>query len=204
MLKVTGKIHLKYKMITGVSAKGAYRLIEFVVYKQYNGDKIPLLFVAHGNMADKVEAMPMKKKVVIQFLPKCTEKNGKWYTDLKVLDIQDWTKKEPYNNQVLFSETQPDTRTIAEVNPNEISSAGQQLSFSGERDALDEAMERSSRESKKDKIASPASQDLPFPETEEVEATMPSAPPLSREALIEKGKNAGIKGKTKGKKNSPF
>jgi len=194
MLTISGRIKSKNILKSGVSEKGEWKIIEFSIAKQYNEEQLQIAFVALGKVAEIVDTMPLKRKVTINFLPKCKMFNNKWYTELKVLTIEDWKKKEPYNPHTPYPNT--DTRTVAEVKvaPKE----GEQLQIGGENDALDQAMERSRKESQKDKTPSPANADLPFKKDEESEEVKHA--PISREQLLEKGKS----GAKKGSKKSPF
>jgi hypothetical protein len=47
-------------------------------------------------MADKVNAIPLKRKMTIRCVPRCKFYNGKWYTELKAIEIEDWVKPQKY------------------------------------------------------------------------------------------------------------
>lgn len=117
MLKISGRLSTKSILKKGVSAKGEWQIIEFTITKQFNHEKFQVAFVALGKMADVVNAFPLNKKLTIRFIPKCKFYNGKWYTELKAFEIEEWKKPVPYvtKEKENTSETSVETPSVMEL-----------------------------------------------------------------------------------------
>ena len=87
MFKTTGRLISKSILAEGKSSYGKWQLIEFALQKQFQGKRIKIPFVAFNEYARFIEKCSMKEKLKVYFFPKSTFHNGKYYTDLKVLEV---------------------------------------------------------------------------------------------------------------------
>jgi hypothetical protein len=99
VLKVTGKLVSKSLLKSGTSTRGPWQLVDFVIEKQMHGKKIPIAFIALGKQAEKLGTIQVKQRVTVYFFPHCTQFNNKWYSELKVLDIELYQKIQKTYNQ---------------------------------------------------------------------------------------------------------
>jgi hypothetical protein len=90
MFKVTGRLTSKSLIKEGKSEWGDWQLVEFMIQKQYRKEKLKLVFVSFGKVAQTIQSTALKEKITIKFYPKCKEHNGKWYTELKAVEVEKW------------------------------------------------------------------------------------------------------------------
>jgi len=90
MFKVTGRLTGKSLLKEGKGKWGDWQLVEFMIQKQYKKEKIKIVFVSFGNVAKTIQNTALKEKIIIKFYPKCKEYNGKWYTELKAVEVDKW------------------------------------------------------------------------------------------------------------------
>jgi len=93
MFRVTGRLASKSLIKEGKSSHGDWQLVEFIIQKQYRKEKIKLVFVSFGKVARTIQDMALKEKISIRFYPKCKEYNGKWYTELKAVEVEKWVSR---------------------------------------------------------------------------------------------------------------
>lgn len=93
MFRVTGRLTSKSLIKEGKSSFGDWQLVEFIIQKQYRKEKIKLVFVSFGKVARTVQDMALKERITIKFYPKCKEYNGKWYTELKAVEVDKWVSQ---------------------------------------------------------------------------------------------------------------
>jgi len=185
MFKTIGRIKSKNLLKSGVSEKGEWKLMEFTIQKTFNREPIEVAFVAIGKMAELVDRYKKGKKVVIYFFPKCKNWKGKWYTELKVLEIEDYVKKPKFI---------PDAPKEAQFG----SAVGAGESVVDEKGIGAVELIAETVKGKKEAQISPSHQDLPFTEAEVLEGSGESednAQPSEREQYEKRGKK---------KRNSPF
>ena len=87
MFKTTGRLISKSLIAEGEGSYGKWQLIEFALQKQFQGKRIKIPFVAFNEYARFIEKCPLKEKLKVYFFPKSKFHNGKYYTDLKVLEV---------------------------------------------------------------------------------------------------------------------
>lgn len=93
MLKIIGKIVGKSLMKNGENERGKWNLINFFIEKTINKKKEKVAFTAMNRKADIINNIAIGEKLVIQFYPKCKERNGFWNTELIVIDIDKHVKR---------------------------------------------------------------------------------------------------------------
>lgn len=94
MFKIIGKIKGKTLISEGTSVYGKWRIMRFMIEKQYNKKKRKFVFTAKGRMAELAFKIPTDEKVIIHFFPDCVQMpNGKWYTEMIVEEIDKYIPK---------------------------------------------------------------------------------------------------------------
>ncbi len=99
MFKVNGRLVSKSLIKSGVSERGAWQIIEFVITRTFNKKKYKLAFTAFGKKADLVNNIEYKERITVTFVPDCffSEKHTKHFTELKVIDVEKYVKKKMYD-----------------------------------------------------------------------------------------------------------
>jgi len=93
MFRTSGRLIAKSLIKEGQNEWGKWQLVQFIVQKQYNKQKIKIVFVAFGKIARIVQDMPLKEKIDIKFFPNCKEHNGKFYTELKAEEVDKYVSR---------------------------------------------------------------------------------------------------------------
>jgi hypothetical protein len=93
MFRVTGRLVAKSLIKEGKGEWGDWQLVQFIIQKQYRREKIKIVFVSFGKVAKTVQDMALKEKITVKFYPKCNEHEGKYYTELKALDVDKWVSQ---------------------------------------------------------------------------------------------------------------
>lgn len=93
MFRTTGRISAKSLIKKGKNEYGDWQLVEFIINKQYKKKQIKLVFVAFGKVAQTILNAPIKEKISITFYPQCKEFNGKYYTELKAVEVEKWISR---------------------------------------------------------------------------------------------------------------
>ena len=93
MFFVTGKIVNKSLIKNGVSDKGSWKIITFLIEKTKNKKKIKLPFTAKGSLAEKVSEISLGQKVRVEFYIVGREYNGRYYPDVIATDIEKYVNK---------------------------------------------------------------------------------------------------------------
>ena len=105
MFKLSAKLIAKSLIKEGECKYGRWQLIHFIVQKQHKKEKVKIIFTAIGKVANQVKDIPLKERITIYFTPKCTEYNGKWFTELKASDVDKYvSKKKVWETMNNFSE----------------------------------------------------------------------------------------------------
>jgi hypothetical protein len=93
MFRTSGRLIAKSLIKEGQNEWGKWQLVQFIVQKQHNRQKIKIVFVAFGKVARIVQDMPLKEKIDIKFFPNCKEHNGKFYTELKAEEVDKYVSR---------------------------------------------------------------------------------------------------------------
>lgn len=93
MWKTIARIVSKSVMKTGESERGKWNLINFFIEKTINKKKEKIMFTAMGKKADFIDSISIGEKLIINCYPKCKENRGYWNTDLMVIDVEKYIKK---------------------------------------------------------------------------------------------------------------
>lgn len=95
MLKLNGKLISKSLIKSGVSERGAWKLIEFVIQRTYNKKKITIAFTAIGKITELINSIEMKERITVTFIPDChySAKHNKHFTELKAIEVEKYVKK---------------------------------------------------------------------------------------------------------------
>jgi len=93
MLKLTGNLIAKSLIKEGEGEYGKWQLIQFIISKQHQKKKKKIVFTAIGKISKKITEIKLKDRIVVYFFPECKEYNGKFYTELKVYDVEIYVSK---------------------------------------------------------------------------------------------------------------
>lgn len=96
MFFVTGKIVSKSLVKSGVSEKGAWKMITFLIEKTKHKKKIKIPFVAKGKLAEKVSEIVLGQRITIQFYIFGREHGGNYYPNVVATDVEKYVKKPKY------------------------------------------------------------------------------------------------------------
>jgi hypothetical protein len=91
--KITGKLEGKTLIKEGKSKYGEWRLVEFIIKKTILKKKRVFLLKAGGKWADFIQEIQVGEKINVRFIPEAKEYNGKYYTNLNVIDIDKYVNK---------------------------------------------------------------------------------------------------------------
>jgi hypothetical protein len=100
MFNITGKLISRTLLKSGTNSFGTWRVIQFVVEKQYKGEKKKIPFIATGKNADFVNGINNKERVAVSFFPNSREHNNRLYVELKVISVEKDIKKKKWYNQI--------------------------------------------------------------------------------------------------------
>ena len=93
MFVVTGKLSNKSIIKAGVSEKGSWKIINFLIQKTRNRKPIKIPIIAKGKLAEKIDSIPLGEKVVVRFFIEGKKFNDKYYTDCIATDIEKFVSK---------------------------------------------------------------------------------------------------------------
>lgn len=93
MFVVTGKLSDKSFIRTGVSEKGAWKIIHFLIEKTRKRKIIKIPLIARGKLAEKLDGISVGEKVVINFFIEGKKYNDKYFTDCIATDIDKFVPK---------------------------------------------------------------------------------------------------------------
>jgi hypothetical protein len=99
MLTISGKLLSKSILKSGEGEYGQWKVIQFVIAKTHAKKKIKIAITAKGKYADFINDTPKNEKLKIEFFPYCfySEKNTKYYTELRAVSIERWMPKKRFN-----------------------------------------------------------------------------------------------------------
>lgn len=117
MLKLTGRLNSKSLIKSGTNEFGTWQIIEFTIKKSYRRKKTLIAFKAFGKRADIINSIEIKEKIVVEFLPECkySEKHGRYFTELKTIDVYKYV---PRNNQDIYVNQERLNESDYELNIN--------------------------------------------------------------------------------------
>lgn len=93
MYTITAKLVSKSLLKEGESEHGKWVMLTFIVEKQYKKKKRKFAFIAYNNVAKKIISTPKNERITINFYPECREYENKWYTNLRVFEVEKWISK---------------------------------------------------------------------------------------------------------------
>jgi hypothetical protein len=93
MFIVTGKLSNKSNIKTGVSEKGAWKIINFLIEKTRKRKPIKIPITAKGKLAEKIESIALGEKIVVKFYIEGKKYNDKYFTDCVAIDIDKYVPK---------------------------------------------------------------------------------------------------------------
>ena len=96
MFIVTGKLSNKSLIKSGVSDKGAWKIVMFLIEKTMNRKPIKIPLIAKGKLADKLDDIPIGERLKVQFFIEGKPYNGKYYTDCIATDIDKFVPKKKW------------------------------------------------------------------------------------------------------------
>ena len=96
MFVVTGKLSGKSFIKQGVSEKGAWKIITFLIDKTRNRKPIKIPITAKGKLADKIEQIPAGEKLVVRFFIEGKKYNDKYFTECVAYEIEKYVPKAKY------------------------------------------------------------------------------------------------------------
>lgn len=110
MLKLNGRLISKSLIRSGENEHGKWKIIEFVIQRTYNKEKIKIAFTAIGKNADLINTIDYKERITVTFKPSCfySEKHNKHFTELKVIEVEKYVKnnnKDIYFNRERLNES---------------------------------------------------------------------------------------------------
>lgn len=99
MLDVSGVLVSKSVIKEGVSAHGAWRLIEFVIERTFCKKKYKIAFTTIGKRADLINETSLKERITVSFIPSCaySEKYNRYFTELKAINVEKYIPKKKFN-----------------------------------------------------------------------------------------------------------
>jgi hypothetical protein len=103
MLSISGRIVNKSTLKSGDGEFGKWKIIQFVIAKTYAKKKVKIAFTAKGKWADFIDSVPKNEKIRIEFIPDCfySEKNSRYFTELRVISVEKWMPRKYFNSEVL-------------------------------------------------------------------------------------------------------
>ena len=93
MFVVTGKLSNKSIVKTGVSEKGSWKIINFLIQKTRKNKPIKIPIIAKGKLAEKIDSIALGEKVVVRFFIEGKKYNDKYFTDCIAIDIDKFVPK---------------------------------------------------------------------------------------------------------------
>lgn len=93
MFVVTGKLSDKSFVRTGVSEKGAWKIIHFLIEKTRRRKVIKIPLMAKGKLAEKIEGIAVGEKIVVHFFIEGKKYNEKYFTDCVATEIDKFVPK---------------------------------------------------------------------------------------------------------------
>jgi hypothetical protein len=93
MFSVIGRLSNKSYIKTGVSEKGAWKIISFLIQKTRKRKPIKIPIIAKGKLAEKIESIAIGEKLLIQFYIEGKKFNNKYYTDCIATEIDKYVPK---------------------------------------------------------------------------------------------------------------
>lgn len=125
MFVVSGKLSDKSLIKSGVSEKGAWRVIVFLIEKTRKRKPIKIPIVAKGKLAEKIDGIMVGEKLTVRFFIEGKKFNDRYYTDCIAIEIEKYTPKAKYqygqvmvNDQVFqegSEEFLPDSHLFTEI-----------------------------------------------------------------------------------------
>ena len=118
MFIVTGKLSDKSIMKTGVSEKGIWKIMTFLIEKTRKRKPLKIPFTAKGKLADKINDIAIGEKITIRFFIEGKKYNDKYFTDCVAIEIDKFVSKPKY--QVSFGEQVYNEQTCEFVKDNNL------------------------------------------------------------------------------------
>ena len=103
MFTVRGKLSNKSLVKSGVSERGTWQIIQFLIEKTKNKKPIFIPVIAKGKLADKIDETPIGEKIKVEFYIEGKPYNGKYFTDCIATSIEKYVPKKKWiHGQVTF------------------------------------------------------------------------------------------------------
>ena len=96
MFSVTGRLSDKSFKKTGVSEKGAWKAITFLIEKTRKGKPIKIPITARGKWADLIETIPVREKITVHFYIDGVKGNDRYYTNCVATEIEKFVPKKKF------------------------------------------------------------------------------------------------------------
>ncbi len=115
MNKITGRLIHKSLIKKGQGQFGEWKIVEFMIEKSFQKKKYKALFAAKGKWADFIEQVPVKEKITVHYIIDSKEFKGRWFTDLRAIEIEKYVKKD---NPHVYFEDRLVNKSDFEINPD--------------------------------------------------------------------------------------
>jgi len=112
MYKISAKLVSKSLIKEGESEHGKWRLVEFMLQKQFKGEKFKIIFTAFGKNADFILQTKNGTRITVRFVIKCNKANNRWYTNLKATKCEIYKSKKDKVKEKIESEMKEKNNSI--------------------------------------------------------------------------------------------
>lgn len=103
MFTVTGKLSDKSLVKSGVSEKGAWRIIVFLIEKTRKRKVIKIPITAKGKLAERIDNIAIGEKLTVRFFIEGNKYNDKYFTNCIAIEIDKYVPKKIFEHgQVTF------------------------------------------------------------------------------------------------------
>ena len=103
MFTVTGKLSDKSLVKSGVSEKGAWKIIVFLIEKTRKRKAIKIPITAKGKLAERIDNIAIGEKLTVRFFIEGNKYNDKYFTNCIAIEIDKYVPKKTFEHgQVTF------------------------------------------------------------------------------------------------------
>ena len=98
MFTVSGILSDKSLVKSGVSEKGTWKIITFLIEKTRMKKKIKIPIIAKGKLADRIDGIAIGERLTIRFYIKGNQYNDKYFTDCIAIEIDKFISKKKWEH----------------------------------------------------------------------------------------------------------
>jgi hypothetical protein len=98
MFVTTGKLSAKSLIKEGVSEKGAWKVIMFLLEKTRKRKPIKIPIIAKGKLASLIDSTMIGEKITVKFYIEGKKFNEKYFTDCVAIEVEKYVPKAKYEH----------------------------------------------------------------------------------------------------------